>query len=91
MIQHAQCPRHNEGYMLEELDGELLLYHLDQTKTVYLNNSAAIVWHLCDGTNTVADIIDLLTAQFPESADAIPGDVEQTLHSLRDAGALSLD
>ena len=90
-MDQSKYPLQNEGYMLEELDGELLLYHLDQTKTVYLNNSAAVVWHLCDGTNTVADIIALLTAQFPESADAIPDDVHETLRSLRDAGALSLD
>ena len=90
-MDQSKYPLQNEGYILEELDGELLLYHLDQTTTVYLNKSAAVVWHLCDGTNTVADIIALLTAQFPESADAIPGDVEQTLQNLRDAGALSLD
>ncbi len=90
-MDQSKYPLQNEGYMLEELDGELLLYHLDQTKTVYLNNSAAVVWHLCNGTNTVADIIALLTVHFPESTDAIPADVEQTLQSLQDAGALSLD
>jgi len=30
-------PGKRNGYMLEELDGELLLYHLDQTRTIYLN------------------------------------------------------
>jgi len=90
-MDQSQYPRQNDGYMLEELDGELLLYHLDQTKTVYLNNTAAVVWHLCTGENSVADIITLLQTQFPEAAKVIPGDVHETLQHLQDTGALSLD
>lgn len=83
-------PEQNTGYMLEELDGELLLYHLDQTTTVYLNNSAALVWHLCDGTRTIADIISLLQAEFPDAANEITADVEDAVEQLQQAGALSL-
>jgi len=90
-MDQSQYPRQNDGYILEELDGELLLYHLDQTKTVYLNNTAAVVWHLCTGENSVADIITLLQTQFPEAANVIPGDVHETLQHLQDTGALSLD
>ncbi|HHD56534.1 MAG TPA: PqqD family protein [Desulfobulbaceae bacterium] len=90
MINQTECPRQNEGYMLEELDGELLLYHLDQTKTVYLNNSAAIVWHLCNGENSVGDIIAFLEEKYPEAVKEIAGDVQDTLLKLLDAGALSL-
>lgn len=85
-----QRPEQNTGYMLEELDGELLLYHLDQTTTVYLNNSAAIVWHLCDGTRTIADIITVLQAKFPNAADDITADVKDAVEQLQQAGALSL-
>ena len=89
-MDQSQYPRQNDGYMLEELDGELLLYHLDQTKTVYLNNSAAIVWHLCTGEYSVADIIAFLQGQYPEAVEEIAGDVQDTLLKLLDAGALSL-
>jgi hypothetical protein len=90
MIDQSKRPRQNEGYMLEELDGELLLYHLDQTKTVYLNNSAAIVWHLCNGENSIAEIVAFLAEKYPEAVEEIAGDVQETLLKLLDTGALSL-
>ncbi len=90
MIDQNKCPHQNKGYMLEELDGELLLYHLDRTTTVYLNNSAALVWHLCDGTNSIAEIIAFLQEKFPKAAGEIADDVNDALVELNGAGALSL-
>jgi hypothetical protein len=89
MLNESTRPRQEEGYMLEELDGELLLYHLDKTSTIYLNSSAALVWNLCDGGSTVAEIIAFLQGEYPEDAARIEHDVLEALTNLLKAGAIS--
>lgn len=83
-------PRANDEFSLEEIDNELLLYHPAKTKAVYLNETAALVWQLCDSTRSVAEIVSLLEENYPES-DTIQADVQQTLQQLADNGAVKLD
>lgn len=42
--------------IIQELDKELLLYDLSRNKAFCLNETAMIVWNLCDGENSVKDI-----------------------------------
>ena len=44
------------GLVVQEMPDEVLVYDLDTNKAHCLNNSAALVWRACDGTNSVADI-----------------------------------
>lgn len=82
-------PRANTEFSLEEIDDELLLYHPAKTKAVYLNETAALVWQLCNNERSVAEIVSLLEENYPES-DTIRSDVEQTLQQLADNGAVEL-
>ncbi len=75
-------PRRKPDYRLEELDGELLIYHPIESTVVYCNQTASLIWHLCDGTHTTAEISDLLSDAYPEAAASIPADVNATLHTL---------
>ncbi len=83
-------PRANTEFSLEEIDDELLLYHPAKTKAVYLNETAALVWQLCNNERSVAEIVSLLEENYPES-DSIRSDVEQTLQQLADNGAVELN
>lgn len=83
-------PRANTEFSLEEIDDELLLYHPAKTKAVYLNETAALVWQLCNNERSVAEIVSLLEENYPES-DTIRADVEQTLQQLADNGAVELN
>lgn len=47
----------NNGLVIQEMPGEVLVYDLDANKAHCLNQSAAFVWKSCDGTNSVADIV----------------------------------
>lgn len=42
--------------VIQDLDGEVLVYDLDSNKAHCLNESAAIVWKNCDGMNDVGEI-----------------------------------
>jgi hypothetical protein len=46
----------NEGLVIQNLDGEVLIYDLTRDKAVCLNETAALVWRACDGTKSVAEI-----------------------------------
>ncbi len=82
-------PQRRPDFRLEALDGELLLYHPGQTQILYCNQSASLVWQLCDGRHTVEDIIALLRAAFPAAADTLAADVENALRQFQQHGAIA--
>ena len=79
-----------EQCLLEEMDGELLLYNPATTTTLHLNDSSAMVWDLCDGRLTVAEITETLQSAFPDQAEQISEDVRTVLRDLSEQSALVL-
>lgn len=68
--------------LLEDMDGELLLYHPPTAITLHLNGPSAIVWQLCDGKRSCADIIQMVKEAYPEQAEQIEGDVLKAVGDL---------
>ena len=83
-------PKQKPNYHLEMLDGELLLYHLDETKIIYCNQTASLIWYLCDGQNTVGEMIHLLSEAYPDAAETMAADVEETIEKFLAAGCIEL-
>ncbi len=81
-------PRQKPDYRLEFIDGELLLFHPSATKILYCNQTASLVWQLCDGQRTVQEIITLLKAAYPEAAETIATEVNATLQQFHQCGAV---
>jgi hypothetical protein len=90
MIESGSKPQRKPDYRLEMIDGELLLYHLNQTQILYCNQTASLIWNLCDGKLTVNEIIDLLQEAYPEAAGAIASDVQTTLRIFLDNDSIVL-
>ena len=83
-------PLKNDNCRMEELDDEILLYHPGNSKTLYINKSASIIWQLCTGEQTVADIISLIKDAYPAELDSIEQDVIATLTELKDNDAVMM-
>lgn len=81
-------PRRKPDYRLEMIDNELLLYHPAETKILYCNETASLIWELCDGQRTPQEITALLGDAFPEAADSIADDVQVTLRQFVQHGAI---
>ena len=81
-------PRHIEGYTLEVYNDEVFLSHPTHGKVLSFNAAASLVWQLCDGERTGAEITELIAAAFPAAVDRIPGEVEATLQELAELGAI---
>jgi hypothetical protein len=75
---------------LEQLDDDLLLYHPGLTRAIHLNQTASIIWQLCDGRRSSQDIAELLCEAFPADREQIPEHVDATLQRFADEGALEL-
>ena len=52
--------RPKDGLEVEDIGDEVLIYLTGDDKTLYLNDTAALVWRLCDGTRTGTEIANLL-------------------------------
>ncbi len=64
-----------DGMIVEELDGELLIYDTGRDKAHCLNPAAATVWRHCDGDRTVEELQALIApdAGAADSRDMIVG------------------
>ena len=61
------------------MDGESLLYCHEKMTMVYLNESAAVIWRLCDGQRTVGQIIDVLKSAYPNLSHQMDAEVCDTI------------
>jgi hypothetical protein len=76
------APRPRKGVRFEELDGESVVYDRSGKRATYLNDTATLIWKLCDGTRGIPEIVDLLGKEYPESAGALETDVRDTITRL---------
>jgi hypothetical protein len=52
-----------ENLVVQELEGEVLIYDLEKNKAFCLNQTSALVWQSCDGSHTIAEISDAVGKQ----------------------------
>jgi len=72
---------------IDEVDGELIL-SVPNADPLLVNRTAALVWSLCDGKATVAEITARLEEAYPEAEDRIGSDVATALAQLLAAQAI---
>lgn len=83
-------PRQMPDFKLEKMDDEILLFHPAQNKIFYCNETAALIWQLCNGERTANEISALIAAAYPEAAQDMLAQVESTLRQFREHGAIEL-
>jgi len=84
-------PKPIEGFQTQTLDGEVVLFHPTRSTIIHINQTGALVWGLCDRSRTVDEIVELLSAAYPESREQIAKNVPQTIQSLVRQGALEVE
>lgn len=91
MADKKAIPKSIDGYLLEEVDGEVVLFHPMNRQLIYCNHSAALVWGLCDSVRTIEEICALLAQTYPEATEQIEQDVVEVINLFVDGGAISLE
>jgi len=77
-LHFKQCP----DCLIEEMDGDLLLFNPTNTTTLHLDGPSSVVWNLCTGEHSVVEMIEGLQDAFPEQAAQIEDDVISVLKEL---------
>ncbi len=75
-----------KDYLLERFEDEIIVYHPTRAVSLYLNDTGGLIWELCDGKRSVADIITLLAELYPDSGGQIESDVKTVIRQLTSAG-----
>lgn len=61
MKNHFKPQSRHTDLVVQELDGEILIYDLRTSRAFCLNETSALVWQACDGNSSVAEIAGDLT------------------------------
>ncbi len=81
LVPHAR----EDGLVIEEYEDELLVYDLDRDKAHCLNETAAMIWHSCDGKRSVPEIAARIRSEL-----RVPVDDEVVWVALRRLGKARL-
>lgn len=87
----SRRPRHAAKIAVQQFDDEILLLAADGGTGIWLNQTASLVWLLCNGQRTVGEIIALLQEEFPVEADDVSAEVADALRTLSGHGAIEVE
>jgi hypothetical protein len=83
-----KVPKQANGFVVEEMQGESLLYRIGSHQAIHLDNAGTVIWKLCDGSRTVQEIIDLIATNYPGFEADVRTDVREVVELLERDGAL---
>ncbi|MFQ6028230.1 MAG: PqqD family protein [Dehalococcoidia bacterium] len=78
-------PRKTSDIVEYEIDGEVTLFDPQRDQVHILNQVAAIIWRLCDGSRTVDELAEDVSILFDADLDLVQGDVGHLLEELEQA------
>ena len=81
-------PRHAADLRVQRFEGEILLFDGGNATGILLNETASLVWLLCDGERSVSDIIEYLRGSYPLEAERLLSDVADAIDLLSGHGAI---
>jgi coenzyme PQQ biosynthesis protein PqqD len=84
-------PRKLDSIKKYGLWDEMVLYSPVREQAFSLNSSAKVIWELCNGQRTVAEICQELGQNFDAAEADLMEDVEATVNQLHQAGLLALE
>ena len=78
------------GHVVEtEVDGRVSLYDGQTEQVAMLNETASDVWRLCDGMQSLDEMVDALARAYGVEPDAIREQVTDTVTKFRCSGLLT--
>lgn len=58
-----------DNLVVQETNGEVLIYDLNDNRAFCLNETSALVWNLCDGKSSISDISSSISKQLKTPAN----------------------
>jgi hypothetical protein len=88
-MKNKQIPIQNPNFVLQVEEDEHQLLNLNEQTSIFINDSAAIIWQLCNGEQKVSQIKSLLKTSYPSMAGGLDADVDETIKMLESHQALT--
>jgi pyrroloquinoline quinone biosynthesis protein D len=74
--------RRQDGVLAQEAEGRTVLLRLDDGSYYALDEVGAMIWELCDGERSLADVIARLCAEFDAPQSTVTADVVEFVDEL---------
>jgi hypothetical protein len=84
----ADKPFRSPEVHVERVDEDILAYHPRGDRILQFNQTAAIIWQLCDGSRTVQEISRLLSEAYPDQAAQVNVELPGILRTLEEFGCI---
>jgi pyrroloquinoline quinone biosynthesis protein D len=85
MIRLESYPTRREQILTQHAADTLVLLDPESGEYFALGEVGARIWELCDGTRSVADLVEILCQEYDAPADVIQADLEELLAELIEA------
>lgn len=82
------APRQVDGVWLARHEGAHVLHDADGRRLCVVNDTAAALWELCDGTTTVEEMVAAIRQYWSVDTDAATEELVRALTELESVGAL---
>ena len=83
-------PQQRPDILQATLDDKILVYDPDGMTAVALNETASVIWQLCNGDRNIAEIVEILQQAYPEAAATMAREVDEGLLALLSHGVIRL-
>ncbi len=87
-LANPSIPKKCAGFVAEQMDAEIVLFHPAKNIIIHTNETAALIWQMCDGINTIEKIIEILSGAYPNAHAQIAKEVPETIQKFRVQGVL---
>jgi PqqD family protein of HPr-rel-A system len=81
-------PTPNKDVSLQRVGQEAILHDRRNGRAHVINESAAQIWELCDGQNTLHQIVSAFAATYMLQASDVQADVQDILAKFHELGVL---
>lgn len=82
-------PIKKEGVNAEQMGNEWMLYDTQEGAVHVINSTAAFIWQLCDGSNSIEDIKKELMQSYDVADDTeLDKDIDKILNHFDELGVL---
>jgi hypothetical protein len=89
MINQSSVPGRRDRVIVQQVEGQTVLLDIASGEYFALNEVGGRVWELCDGTRTVAEMVEVLCAEYDAPETTVLSDACELLEGLAGAGVVT--
>ena len=82
MLTPASRPRRQESILMQQAAGSHILLNPRRGECYALDDIGALIWSLCDGAHSIADIVAAICAEYDAPAETVEADTMELLQDL---------